>query len=341
MEYKDYYKILGVGKKASQDEIKKAYRKLARKYHPDANPGDKASEEKFKEIGEAYEVLKDPEKRSRYDQLGSNWKAYERAYQQQGGWPGGAQGQRTYTYTGNTGGFNFGDLGGGFSDFFEMFFGSGADSRFSDAFTNMGAGGSGQQQKQQRQGFWNQNPAQKGQDYQYNIEITLREAYSGTKRSLKFQKDGKTRSLNVKVPAGIKDGGRIRVAGEGGKGAGGGPSGDLFLVVNIAKNGFFERKGDDLHAEIPVSIKEALFGSKIDFKSFGGEISVKLPPKTQSGKTLRLKGKGMPKLKGKGFGDLYLKVKIVLPKDLSAEQEKHLKEFAKIYDENPREGINP
>lgn len=339
MEYKDYYNVLGVDKKASQDEIKKAYRKLARKYHPDANPDNKQAEERFKEIGEAYEVLKDPEKRSRYDQLGSNWKAYERAYQQQGGWPGGAQG-RTYTYSSGPGGFNFEDLGGGFSDFFEMFFGSGADSRFSDVFGNAGTGATGQKTRQGKQSFWKRQTAQKGQDYQYNVDITLKEAYTGTRRSLRFQKDGKTRSLNVKIPQGIKDGGRIRVAGEGGKGAGGGESGDLFLVVNVAKHNFFERKGDDLHAEVPVTIKEALFGAKIELKSFGGDISVKLPAGTQSGKTLRLKGRGMPKVKGEGYGDLYLKVKIVLPENLNDEQRRHLEEFAKAYDENPREKIN-
>ena len=220
MDYKDYYSVLGVNKTATQDEIKKAYRKLARQYHPDANPGNKASEEKFKEIGEAYEVLKDPDKRSKYDQLGANWKQYSRAGAQ--GWPGGA-GQQGYTYNFSGSSFDFGDIGSGFSDFFEMFFGRGSNQRQSDIFGNMGAGRTGtgagasssSQQKQDRR-FWRNSTVQKGQDYQYNLEITLREAYFGTQRAISLQKDNKVRTVNVKIPKGIKDGGRVRVKGEGG-----------------------------------------------------------------------------------------------------------------------------
>jgi curved DNA-binding protein len=324
VEYKDYYKVLGVNKGASQDEIKKTYRKLARKYHPDANPNDSKAEEKFKEIGEAYEVLKDPQKRSRYDQLGANWKQYSHAG---AGWPGG--GGRTYTYDFGGSGFNFEDLGRGFSDFFEMFFGRGSDERFSGFGSDYG----------QQFGRGTRTGTQKGQDMQSSLSITLREAYSGTQRSFKLQREGKARTINVKIPKGIKDGGKIRVAGEGAGSPSGGPGGDLYLVINTSPHNFFTRKEDDLYCEVPVTIKEAFYGAKIDIPTFSGKIMVKVPPKTQGGKTLRLKGKGMPKLRGGGFGDLYAKIKLVLPEKLTGEQKKHLDEFAKSYNENPRGNI--
>ncbi len=330
VEYKDYYKILGVGKGASQDEIKKAYRKLARKYHPDTNKDNPAAEDKFKEVGEAYEVLKDPEKRKKYDQLGANWKQYQNA-----GWPGGG-GQQSYTYDFGGQGFNVGDLGGSFSDFFEMFFGSRAGGAGSGFQT-----GRGQQTGGFGTGFRNSRGARtaqaKGQDLQSDISITLREAYYGTQRSIRVQKEKGSRTVNVKIPKGIKDGGKIRLTGEGA--AGRGASGDLYLVVNISKHPFFTRKGDDLYCEVPVNIKEALYGAKIDIPTFEGRVLAKLPPKTQSGKTLRLKGKGMPRLKGSGKGDLYAKVKIMLPENLTGEQKKYLDDFAKTYNENPRSSV--
>lgn len=346
MEYKDYYKVLGVNKSASQDEIKKAYRKLARKFHPDANPGNKQAEEKFKEIGEAYEVLKDPEKRSKYDQLGANWKQFSRAGQQQWqGWRPGP-GQQTYTYDFSGAEFDFGDMGSGFSDFFEMFFGSGSDERFTSFFGSRGAGpGTGTQSgtrnksQQQKRSFWRTGANQKGQDFQYDLNITLREAYFGTQRRISFQKDGNIRTIDVKVPIGVRDGGKIRVKGEGGPGPQGGANGDLYLLVHITPHHFFNIKGSDLYCELPVTLDEAIFGASVDVPTFDGKISMKVPPKTQSGKTLRLKGKGMPGVKSKGSGDLYAKIKIVIPSDLSAEQEKHLKAFAKVYKEDPRQKI--
>ena len=341
MDYKDYYSVLGVNKTATQDEIKKAYRKLARQYHPDANPGNKAAEEKFKEIGEAYEVLKNPDKRSKYDQLGANWKQYSRAGAQ--GWPGGA-GQQGHTYNFSGSSFDFGDVGSGFSDFFEMFFGRGSNQRQSDIFGNMGAGGtgtgasSGSQQKQDRR-FWKTATAQKGQDYQYNLEITLREAYFGTQRAISLQKDNKVRTVNVKIPKGIKDGGRVRVKGEGGTGTKGGQSGDLYFAVKVIPHHFFTVKDHDLYCEVPVTIKEAVLGSKIDVPTFEGTVSVKLPASTQTGKTLRLKLRGMPKIKGEGNGDLYVKIKVVIPSELTVEQEKAFKKFANTYNEDPRKSI--
>jgi len=323
VEYKDYYKILGVDKKAAADEIKKAYRKLARKYHPDANPGDSKTEEKFKEIGEAYEVLKDPEKRQRYDQLGANWKQYASA--------GRDRGRQSYTYDFGGRGFNFEDLGGGFSDFFEMFFGSGANQRFSNFNFRQNFG-------QNFRGTGT-GTAQKGQDLQSSVEISLQEAYSGTKRSLRFQKNGGTRTVSVKIPAGIKDGGKIRLPGEGAQAPGGGRAGDLYLMVKVAPHNLLKRKGSDLYMEMPVTIKEAYRGGKIDVPTFEGRVSVKIPPKTQSGRTLRLKGKGMPSPGGKSAGDLYVKIKMIFPERLDRNSQKQFEEFLKNYNENPRQNI--
>src|SRR5450830_16594 len=302
VDYKDYYKVLGVSKSATEDEIKKAYRKLAKQYHPDANRNNPETTEKFKGIGEAYEVLKDPEKRSRYNQLGSNWKAYSRAGGGAGaGWPSGAQWQGTGTGGGSSdfsgSGFDYGDLGGGFSDFFETFFGKGSDSRFQDFSSSYGSSGSGGKQSQ-RTGWKSRRTAEKGQDIESKLTITLREAFFGTERSLKLQsQDGKLRTINVKIPKGIKDGGKIRVTGEGGKSASGGSSGDLYLMIEISRHHFFTRKEDNLYCELPVTITEAIFGAPIGVPTFAGNVSVKLPAGTQSGKSLRLKNKGMPLVK--------------------------------------------
>lgn len=351
MDYKDYYKILGVSKSATQDEIKKAYRKLARQYHPDANPGNKEAEEKFKSIGESYEVLKDPEKRSKYNQLGANWKQYARAGQQPGGQqygrgPGSGQSYQ-YDFSGSS--FDFGEAGGSFSDFFEMFFGRGSDERYSTIFDN--AKGAGNQartggaqnqagsQQQQKKNFWRSGAAAKGQDFQYDLNVTLREAYMGTQREMSLQKDGKMRTVSVKVPKGIKDGGKVRVKGEGGNGPRGGENGDLYLAIHVLPHHYFTVKDTDLYSEVPVTLTEAIFGSKIDIPTFEGYVSMKLPPSTQTGKTLRLKGKGMPKVRSSEYGDLYIKIKVVIPTDLSEEQKKFLFDFAKTYTENPRSDI--
>ncbi|MBC7333412.1 MAG: J domain-containing protein [Actinobacteria bacterium] len=335
VEYKDYYKILGVSKDATQDEIKKAYRRLAKKYHPDSNPNDPTAEEKFKEIGEAYEVLGDPEKRARYDQLGANWKQYARAGAE-AGWPGWG---RTYTYDFSGGDFGFSDLGSGFSEFFEMFFGKGSDERFSWFTSQFGGGGTGTKTRQQRKTAWERGTAPRGEDYEYDVEIALREAYYGTTRTIRLQKDGKTRTVNVKIPKGVKSGAKIRIPGEGGQSPFGGQSGDLYLRINISPHPFFTRKGDDLYCEVPVTIKEAIFGAKIDVPTFDGGVKVNLPAGIQSGKTLRLRGKGMPKLNTSEYGDLYAKVKIVIPENLTSEQRKYLEEFSRVYDENPRRNI--
>lgn len=301
MEYKDYYKILGVSKKASQDEIKKAYRKLAVKYHPDKNPDNKEAEEKFKDIGEAYEVLKDPEKRKRYDELGANWKHYQ--HQQQGASGGGFDwsqfgGGRGGTYTTFEG--DPGDLFGnsGFSDFFESFFG-GFDSRQS------------QSQRNQAYGTF------KGQDYEAQATITLEEAYHGTSRILNLN----NKKIRIKLKPGITDGQVLRIKGKGAPGISGGPAGDLYLKVQVEKHRTFERKGNDLYVDVPVDLYTAVLGGKTNISTMKGKVSATIPKGTQNGKILRLKGLGMPDYRNNThYGNLYASINIMIPKDLGPEE---------------------
>lgn len=307
MEYKDYYKILGVDKKASQSDIKSTYRKLAVKYHPDKNPGNKDAEAKFKEINEANEVLSDAEKRKKYDELGENWKYY----QQHGGqaqdfdWsryasPGGGGGQ-TYYSTGN---FDeiFGE-GGDFSDFFETLFrGSGA----------------GQRTSRQRQTVF------KGQDMHAELSITLEEAYNGTQKI--FEINGQQIKLNVK--RGIEDGQALKLAGKGYPGPGNGPNGDLLITIKVEKHPLFNRIDDDLYMDLQVDLYTAVLGGKVELKTFKGNIKLNIAKETSNGKTLRLSGLGMPKYgKVNQFGDLYVKLDIQIPKNLSPEEIKLFKEL--------------
>ena len=301
MEYKDYYKILGVSKNASDKEIKQAYRRLARKYHPDVNPSDKSAPEKFKEINEANDVLSDPQKRRKYDTLGANWQQYEQ-YQRAGGqgpFQWGGQGGQYRTVTPEElenlfGGMGGGDLGG-FSDFFRTFFGGG----FTGATTRV------------------QARPRRGQDIEQEIDIALEEAYRGATRLV--DKDG--RRLEIKIPAGVKTGSKIRYAGEGMPGSAG--AGDLYLLVQVAPHPTFERVGDDLHCEIPVDLYTALLGGETSVPTLKGQLVLKIPPETQTGKVFRLAGQGMPKLnEANSFGDLYAKVRVVLPEHLTpAERE--------------------
>lgn len=300
MDFRDYYKILGVEKNADEKTIKRAYRKLAQQYHPDKNPNNKAAEEKFKEINEAYEVLGDAENRSKYDQLGQN---YHR-YRQMGGQPGGfdysqwfAGGAPGGSYQTNV---NFEDIlggeGGSFSDFFRAIFG----------------GQMGQQQ------------ASRGRDQEHTVEITLEEAYHGTTRSLSY--DG-GQSFTAKIPAGAKTGTKIRLRGKGQPGMGG-PVGNLILVVHVQHHPSYKRDGQNLSLDLDVDVPTAVLGGKIPVPTLSGSVTLTIPPGTSSGRTIRLTGRGMPDLQNPDVhGDLLVRVMIKVPtaQQLSAE-ERHLYE---------------
>ncbi len=327
MEYKDYYAVLGVDKNASQEEIKRAYRKLAQKYHPDKNPGDKKAEEKFKEINEAYEVLSDPEKRKKYDQLGQQWHQWQQmGYDPNsfdwskwfaGGAPG-AGGQRVhveYVSPEDLEGM-FGDFGG-FSDFFNMIFGGMGRRRSSGAGFGFGDFGFDTARRQSRTRY------AKGQDLEQEIEITLEEAYRGTSRRLR-KPDGST--VEVKIPAGAKEGSRVKFKGLGGPGN---PPGDLYLKIHIHPHPNFKLEGSDLYTEVPVDVYTAVLGGEVSVPTLDGSVRLKIPPLTQNGKKFRLRGKGMPKGKGKGQGDLYAEVKVQLPTRLTPKEKALWEELAK------------
>lgn len=304
MEYKDYYKVLGVSKSASQEEIKKAYRKLAVKYHPDKNQGDEASENKFKEIGEAYDVLGDPEKRKKYDTLGSNWKQYEQQGGARRGNPFGQGGGTHYEFEGDPSSFFRG--GSGFSDFFEAFFGGG-----------MGGG--------RQAGF-------AGQDFEAKTTISLDEAYHGTERQVNIG----DKQLRIKIKPGAYDGLKLRIKGKGGAGVQGGRAGDLYVKVSVEDKPEFERKGDHLYKEQPVALYDAVLGGEMMAETMTGKVKLKLSESTQNGKTLRLKGKGMPVYgKSNQFGDLYITIKVEIPEQLSAEERKLFEELKSL-----KQGVN-
>jgi len=298
MDYKDYYKILGVDKKASQDDIKKTYRKLAVKYHPDKNPGDKKSEEKFKEINEANDVLSDPEKRKKYDDLGENWQNAQQPGNPYGYNPG--QSRRTGRKQ-----YSSGDEGG-FSDFFESFFGQSS------------SGFSGGRQRGSMQ--------MKGEDYQAETTITLLEAFTGTTRQLNLE----VQKLNLKLKAGIEDGQVLRMKDKGGPGVNGGPNGDLFITVHVRKDEVYERRANDLYFDHPLDAFTAILGGKLSVRTIDKTLSINIPAGTDSNKVFRLKGTGMPDNKDpKVRGDSYIKVFITVPKHLSEQDKEVLAAMAK------------
>ena len=292
MDYKDYYAVLGVNKNATEKEIKQAYRKLARKYHPDVNPGSKEAEEKFKEISEAYEVLSDKEKRAKYDRFGEEWQRYEHQ---------GAPGPGGYEHFGD---FNF-DQGygtGEFGDFFEMLFGP------------RGAA---------RQDI-------RGADLEATIQITLEEAHEGATKSISVSPSGRqAKRLEMKIPPGVNEGSRIRLAGEGAAGPGG-QKGDLYLIVRMKPNHTFERRGDDLYEDMTVPFTTAALGGEIQVRTMKGRVTMKIPSGAQSGQAFRLTGQGMPRLNKPGKGDLFVRLKVSVPKRLTDRQRELIQELAAL-----------
>lgn len=294
MEYKDYYKVLGVERSATQDQIKKAYRKLAVKYHPDKNPGDKAAEEKFKEISEAYQVLGNEESRKKYDELGANWKQYENM-----GY--GGQGFQGFDGQGFEG---FGSSG--FSDFFDMFFGGHGGGGFDFGNINFGGGGRGRTRTR----------AMKGQDLTASLDMTLREAYFGSQRMFKIGND----TIKISIKPGVKDGQTLRVKGKGHPGFNGGENGDLLLQIHIAQDPVYQRDGDDLIRNINIDVYTAILGGKVEIDTMKGNVNVPIKPQTQNNSMLRLKGLGMPHYGKEGNGSLLLKVQLMLPNHFSEKE---------------------
>ena len=326
MEFKDYYSTLGVTKAATEKEIKQAFRKLARKFHPDVNPGDKAAESRFKEINEAYEVLGDPPKRKKYDELGANWRMYEQAEAQGAANPFAGQWNVNFgggAGTGQGGGYRtmtqeemeeiFGDSNP-FSDFFTTFFGGGG--------AEASGGRGGRARARQR----------RGRDVEHEIELTLEDAYDGTTRRLSLKHDGHARTVDVRIPPGVSDGSRVRVSGEGEQGVGGAASGDLYLRVRLAPHPAFDRKGRDLYVKVPVPVTTAVLGGEAEVQTLGGKTArLRIPSLTQNRQVFRLKGYGMPAVgKPDEKGDLYARINVQLPTELSAEEREHYEALAKL-----------
>jgi curved DNA-binding protein len=315
-KYQDYYETLGVDRKATPAQIKRAYRKLARQYHPDLN-ADKGAEERFKQINEAHEVLGDPEKRKRYDQLGEDWKAGQ-DFRPPPGWE-----DVHFEYRTASPGESF-HFGAGFSDFFETLFG----------------GRGPVDSKGTRRPSW----AMRGADHEAKIDISLQDAYHGVTKTMTLQgheADERggfrpfVRNTQVRIPAGVTDGKRIRLAGKGGPGVGGGPPGDLYLKVHIEPDPRFRVLGHDLEFDVPVAVWEAALGASAEVPLVEGKVGLKIPPGTQSGQRLRLREKGLPK-RGGGRGDLYAVVKIMVPKAPSAKERELFEEMARVSSFNPR-----
>ncbi|OFW44988.1 MAG: hypothetical protein A3J29_10250 [Acidobacteria bacterium RIFCSPLOWO2_12_FULL_67_14b] len=321
MDFKDYYTTLGVAKTASDKEIKQAFRKLARKHHPDVNPGDKAAEAKFKEANEANEVLSDPAKRKKYDELGANWRAYENAPPGAGPFGGG--------WTPGTGG------GGGFrtmteEEVNEMFGGDSGESPFSDFFRTF-FGGMGDEPSAGARGGRGRPKVRKGQDLEHPFELDLEDAIRGSQQRLSLRHDGHARTVDVRIPAGVTEGSRVRIAGEGGRGTGSGPSGDLYLRVQLKPHPVFEVKGRDVYTRTRVPVPTAVLGGEVDVVTPEAKtLRLKLPPGTQSGQRFRLRGHGLPAVgKPDERGDLYANVEVEIPKTLTDEERKHYEALKK------------
>lgn len=300
MPKKDYYEILDVSKTAAEDEIKKAYRRLAKKYHPDVNPGNKNAEARFKEINEAYEVLSSPEKRKQYDLTGEF--TFEPGFKGGKGW--------TYTYPGEVDVKDFGfDIG-----------------RIEDIFGNM----FGRKRRTETE-------FGRGRDVEYRVELNFEDAVKGTEISVPINNE----SLKVRIPPGVDDGSKVKIAGRGSPGTGirGGKPGDLYIITNVKSHPFFTRKGFDIYLEVPISITEASLGTKINIPTIDDTALLTIPPGTSAGQKLRLREKGIENKKTKTRGDQYVIIKIIAPKELSQRAVDLLKEFEKTHPYNPRKGI--
>lgn len=353
---KDYYQILGVPRGTDAKEIKKAYRKLARQYHPDINPNSKDAEAKFKEINEAYQVLSDEEKRKFYDQFGADYERVKAA--KEAGYDVGNMGNGAGANFGN---INFEDLfgqakrsgtvgsAGGNSG--NVRFENGDPAEFGDLFESIFGGRRREKDFRDAPGgtstnsksgfnFGRKRGPQRGNDVEHPVEISLAESINGTQRTLALvtrDENGapQNRSVTVKIPGGVRDGASVRVAGKGGPGAQGGTSGDLFLKIHISPHRFWKREGDDLHCEVPITFAEAALGAQIEVPTISGPVQMKIPAGTQSGTTFRLSGRGAPRPKG-GAGDQYVKVKIAVPKNLGPKEEELIKELSRLRDQNVR-----
>lgn len=306
MEYKDYYKILGVDRNAKEDEIKRAYRKLALKHHPDRNPGNNNSEEKFKEINEAYQVLSDPEKKSRYDQLGESYSRW----QQHGGSPGGFNWEDWFVQSPGSGNVRVevGDIG-------DIFEGAGLGD-FSEFFRRIFGGMSGMGTAYNPPGGTFQRTNQSPQTFQQQVPISLYEAYHGTTRRIEL--DG--RQKEVIIPRGARSGTKVRIS-KAVSTAPDRPKSDLFLVIQVSDDPQYKRKGDDLITDVKIDLYTAVLGGEVTVPTLGGNVMLSIPPGTQPGQSIRLSGRGMPHLKDpKLFGDMYVKVNVQIPRDLTAKQ---------------------
>jgi len=340
---KDYYEVLGIKRGASEDQIKQAYRKLARKFHPDLNPGDKSAEEQFKGLQEAYDVLSDPENRKLYDQYGDNWRAVKSgAGAPPPGWEGA---QRSTRGAGpGAGGFDFGDFD--FSDF-RSAGGAGGFDIFEEMFGGSGRG------RGRRVG--------RGRDVEAELELSIEEAHRGARRTIQMQvaetcptcggsglKDGKPcetcggagevlkpRTIEVNIPTGVRDGSTIRLAGQGGTRSNGSEPGDLYLHIRLRPHPVFSVKGDDLEVELPITPWEAVLGAKVAVPTIDGKVELTIAPGAKSGQRLRLRGQGLNKRKG-GRGDEYVRLKIVVPKDVKAEERRLYEELSRISGFKPR-----
>lgn len=309
VSYQDYYKLLGVDRNAKAEDISKAYKKLARKYHPDLNPNDKKAEDKFKEINEAYEVLKDPEKRKLYDQLGPDWQ----------------HGQQ-FSGQGQGGGADFGnvrfDMGGSdFSDFFENLFGARGESGFGGSFGGGSFGGS-------------QRRPRRGRDVEAELSLSLEEALRGGKRQMTLQMADGPRTLEVNIPAGIRDGAKLRLSGQGDPSRSGGAAGDLFLRIHYEPHPRYRIDGDNLHTQIQIAPWEAALGARVEVPTLDGAVELKIPEGTSSGKKFRLRGKGMGSPSARG--DLLVEVMIVVPREITDEERGLWEKLAKVSTFKPR-----